>query len=184
MLEISLNLDFDQLRNLYNHQIREHLSKKWKSTFKSLTFAFLLLTTSVLMFVFSGIKYHFVPWNIVSGITGLFFLFKAIINQSKGLIEVKKLKAETESYISNLEQTKSIAYKVTDQVIEYFVDDEIEYSIEWARLSSIIEKEGYFYLFFSDPDNHILMPKFAVTHEFYSGFLQLAKRKNEVTLDE
>lgn len=180
MLRSSLKLNSHELKRLYQHELQEYLLFKRKATLKLLLFAIPPLLISFTLFVLYPTKNQMVPWNIISGITGLYFITRVITDQVDSFSASKRTNADIDIYLAKIERSKSIAYQVSDEAIECFVDDKLESITKWSEVNSVVEKERYFYLI-SNHGKNILVPQYAVQMDFYKEFLKLAKKSIRYT---
>ncbi len=79
LLKEPLKLDIDKLAELLNLQMKSYTGLRKKALLKLLLKAVVLLIISMILFVFSSIKFHFLPWNFMAGIIGMYFLITVII---------------------------------------------------------------------------------------------------------
>ncbi len=175
LLEDSLKLDIDKLAELFDLQWKNYARIKKKALLILSLKAVVLIVISMMLFVFSSLKYHFFPWNFMTGIVGMYFLIMVITTYIRNVLESKKLKTETLLYLEGIQKIQSVSYKIDEDEIKYYEDEKHKLTVKWSDLSGVIEAQGYFCLLFTVNPKNILIPKFTVTTEFYNKFLAHGK---------
>lgn len=176
MLKNTFQSDFNKLKNLYHTELREYISFNRQLTIKLLFYAFPLLLTSIILFMYSSVKQHIVPLHIILGTMSLYFFIMAIIHQIDSFKASHRINSKVDSYLSKFEQIKLRTYCVDNEYIESYCGTESETRILWSELISIVKKKQYFCLYFRDGKSFFI-PVYAVEPAFFDQFLQLANGK-------
>lgn len=178
MFKSAVRSDFEELKKIYRSELLEYRRFNRRATFKLLLIALIVVIISIAWFLFGTTQRSIIPWPVISGVTGIYFIIRAIIHQINSSVASNRSNVKLDDYLKKIDQPKSMAYRVSDEIFELYIDSKLESRFRWTEFNKLIEKEGYFYLFFKGR-SIILIPAYAVQARFYDALLQLAKSKSK-----
>ena len=91
---------------------------------------------------------------------------------------VSQLREQLAEYLSQHQNTETMGLKITAEEIQYFENGLHISTHSWNDLTNIDYRDDHFMLYIGEPSTTILIPKFAVSDEFYDGVMELTKTKN------
>lgn len=171
-----LKCNFEELKNIYQLELLEHRAFNRKATIKLLLTALPLLLIAIALFSFEFGKHHIIPWYLISGFAGLYFIVRAIILQINSHTVSTRANSKVDKYLRGITRTNLTVFQMSNESLEIYIEGKLESECSWSELNMIIEKEKYFYLSFNK-GKIILIPKNAVQPKFYQELLLMAKTK-------
>jgi|GEM_PF-3264947 len=176
-LETQLDFRPEEFEDFYESQIRKHALRLNTTLTLSFLKSTALCVVGIALILISDVKLNMVPPGILCFLLGCFFFYYTIKIKLAFRSSQKQSRKEMEEYIQKHHQTLTMGLKVDENRIEYFENGQLITTSYWSDLQNTDFNNDYFFIFFANPNQNIMIPKFAVGEEFYKQMLKLTREK-------
>jgi hypothetical protein len=183
--ETTLKYNSDDFRQFYDRWIPNSSMKSSKFLRPHLITALITLSIACLIFLSNDLDIQINFLGLALLIVGLYHLFKLFVVSNKLKRVANQLRNEVNSYLAKHEGTETMGLKINEEEIQYFENGTHNSTFDWKDLTRVDFRDDHFMLFFGElPKDFtelpktVLIPKFAVSDEFYNGVLELTKTKD------
>ncbi len=183
--ETTLKYNPDDFRAFYERWITKSKPTRTKIRRTHLITATTTLAIAVSIILSDEPAIQLVFLSIMLFIIGTYHLIKLLVVSKRLNIAVKQLSEQVASYLATHQNTETMGLKINKDEIQYFENGTYNSTFNWNDLTRVDFRDDHFMLFFGElPKDFtelpktVLIPKFAVSEDFYNGVLELTKEKN------
>ena len=178
LYETTLKYNPEDFRNFYEGWITKSKPERTKVKRTHQLTAMITLVIAALIVLSENPAIQLVFMSILLFGVGIYHLVKLILVTKRFNSAVSQLHDQLSEYLNKHQDTKTMGLKISEEEIHYFENDSHISTHTWNELNSVDYRDDHFMLFIGEPSTNILIPKFAVSDEFYDGVLELSKTKN------
>lgn len=176
--ETTLKYNPEDFRSFYEGWITKSKPERTKVKRTHLLTSVITLTIATLILIYKNVAIQLVFVSLLLFGVGIFHLVKLLLVTKRFNFAVSQLREQLADYLSQHQNTETMGLKITAEEIQYFENGLHISTHSWNDLTNIDYRDDHFMLYIGEPSTTILIPKFAVSDEFYDGVMELTKTKN------
>ncbi|MEO9850831.1 MAG: hypothetical protein ABJE80_10590 [Reichenbachiella sp.] len=176
--ETTLKYDPKEFRNFYEGWITKSEPERKKVKRTHLLTAMITLVIALLIISSKNHAIQLVFLSILLSGVGIYHLIILFLVTKRFNAAISNFHDQLSEYLNKHQNTETMGLKITENEIEYFENNSHISTHSWEELTSVDYRDDHFMLLIGEPTMNILIPKFAVSEEFYSGVIELTKMKD------
>ena len=178
LYETTLKYNPEDFRKFYEGWITKSKPERTKVQRTHLLTAIITLSIAILIITSKNPVIQLVFVSLFLFGIGTYNLIKLLLVTKRFNSAVKQVKDQLSDYLNKHRNTETMGLKISEKEIQYFENESYVSTHSWNELKNVDYRDDHFMLFIGEPSTTILIPKFAVSDEFYDGVLELTKTKN------